>query len=47
MKLIIRKVQPGEEADLWQLFYHTIRQVNARDYALLPAPILSLVGWRA
>jgi putative acetyltransferase len=28
----VRKVRPGEAAELWQLFYHTVRQINARDY---------------
>lgn len=28
----IRPYQAGEERELWQLFYHTIHAVNARDY---------------
>lgn len=29
----IRKIRPGEEPELWQLFFHTIRNVNLRDYS--------------
>lgn len=29
----VRKVRPGEAAELWRLFYHTVHQVNVRDYA--------------
>jgi putative acetyltransferase len=28
----IRQFQPGEEPQLWALFYHTIHQVNIQDY---------------
>ena len=28
----IRKYKPGEEAELWRLYFHTIRNVNLRDY---------------
>jgi len=31
---LIRHYRPGEEMQLWDLFYHTIRQVNRQDYSL-------------
>lgn len=30
--LTLRTYTPADAADLWHLFYHTIRQVNIRDY---------------
>lgn len=30
--MLIRKYRPGEEPELWKLFFHTIRTVNVRDY---------------
>ncbi len=32
-KHTIRKYRRGEEAELWQLFFETIRTVNRRDYS--------------
>lgn len=29
----IRQFQPGEEPQLWELFYHTIHLVNIQDYS--------------
>ena len=31
--LTIRRYHPGEEKALWQLFYHTIKHINIRDYS--------------
>ena len=28
----IRRYQPGEESDLWDLFFHTVRNINIQDY---------------
>lgn len=33
--LYIRQYQPGEEQQLWELFYHTIHLVNIQDYSAL------------
>ena len=30
--MLVRKYRPGEEPELWQLFFHTIRTVNLGDY---------------
>ncbi|WP_197441717.1 GNAT family N-acetyltransferase [Thalassoglobus polymorphus] len=29
----MRRYRPGEELELWELFYNTIRTVNSRDYS--------------
>ncbi|WP_417850496.1 GNAT family N-acetyltransferase [Thalassoglobus sp.] len=29
----VRRYRPGEELELWELFYSTIRTVNCRDYS--------------
>jgi len=47
----IRKYRPGDEVELWQLFFHTIRRINIRDYskeqvrAWAPEKI-DAAGWR-
>ncbi|HSG72014.1 MAG TPA: GNAT family N-acetyltransferase [Planctomycetaceae bacterium] len=30
----VRRYRPGEERELWQLFFETVRTVNVRDYTL-------------
>jgi putative acetyltransferase len=30
--IAIRNYQPGEEKQLWALFFHTVRNVNTKDY---------------
>ena len=29
----IRKFKPGEEQEIWELFYNTIHKVNIKDYS--------------
>ncbi len=31
--ITIRRYQVGDEPKLWQLFFHTVRQINIRDYS--------------
>ena len=30
--MIVRRFEPGNERELWQLFYNTIHQINSKDY---------------
>jgi putative acetyltransferase len=30
--MLIRRYQPGEERELWELNYHTTHEINGRDY---------------
>ena len=34
MTMLIRKYRPGEESELWNLFFNTVRSVSIRDYTV-------------
>ncbi len=43
----IRKYQPGEERELWELFFHTVRNVNIQDYTPEQVQVWAPEGYAA